>query len=99
DLVLGPTSDGGFWGIGLRRPRSGLLRDVAWSSDQTLRDTLERARGECLRVELLHSWTDVDDPEDLEVLATQIEQLRAKGNVHTARHTERALRALGGGAP
>ncbi len=94
DLVLGPTTDGGYWAIGLRRPYPGLLNGIAWSTERTLADTLARARRRALRVQLLPCWTDVDHPEDLHELARQIRALRERGDTHTARHSELFLREL-----
>jgi len=37
DAVLGPTDDGGFYALGLRKPVS--LKGVQWSSAQTCIDT------------------------------------------------------------
>jgi len=44
---------------------------------------------------LLEPWTDVDRPEDLAILASQIAALRARGDAMTARHTAEVLAALG----
>ena len=95
DVVLGPTLDGGYWAIGVRRPHPGLLRDIAWSSRRTLQDTMDRARRLGLRLQLLATWTDVDRPEDLHALAGQIAACRGCGDTLTARHSEMALRELG----
>ncbi len=43
DLVIGPSSDGGYWAIGSRpgaRPIPGLFESVRWSTEHTLADTL-----------------------------------------------------------
>ncbi|HYH22511.1 MAG TPA: TIGR04282 family arsenosugar biosynthesis glycosyltransferase [Azospirillum sp.] len=43
DAVFGPAGDGGYWLVGLRRcPRvpAGLFRDVRWSTENALADTL-----------------------------------------------------------
>jgi glycosyltransferase A (GT-A) superfamily protein (DUF2064 family) len=95
DVVLGPTPDGGYWGIGVRRPTPGLLRGVAWSSSRALGDTVERARSMGLGVRLIETWMDVDRPEDLPTLARQIAACRARGDLLTARHSEAALRGMG----
>lgn len=64
DVVIGPSSDGGYWLIGLRRrPRVARLFDgVRWSHAETLADTLRNARG--LRVTKLDELDDVDDADD-----------------------------------
>lgn len=94
DVVLGPTADGGYYAIGVRRTHADLLRDIEWSSPHTLHETRARAEGLGLRVALLEPWTDVDRPEDLPLLRAQITALRTSGDTSTARHTERTLRTL-----
>jgi hypothetical protein len=95
DLVLGPAHDGGYYAIGLRRPQPGLLNGIPWSSSRTLAATLEKARHAGLQVATLEPWTDVDRPEDLQVLTEQIARMRAGGDARTATHSESALRDLG----
>jgi len=98
DMVLGPTSDGGYWGIGLRRSVPGVLEKISWSTENTLADTRRRAHQHGLHVQLLDQWTDVDHPEDLKTLAQQIEEFRQAGDTRTARHSEVVLNELGVGA-
>ena len=95
DLVLGPTTDGGYWAIGLRRPYPELLHDIARSTTHTFDDTVSRATSFGLRTELLPPWTDVDRPEDLRELARQIGVLRRGGDTRTARYSERFLAEIG----
>ena len=66
DVVVGPATDGGYWLIGLRAPQPELFRGVAWSSDQVLAQTLQRAKQLGLRVQLLRILSDVDTLEDWE---------------------------------
>lgn len=61
DVVLGPTEDGGYCLIGLRRPVSQLFQDIAWSSSRVLAQTLAIAHRENLAVELLPRLWDIDD--------------------------------------
>ena len=42
-IVLGPSTDGGYYLIGMKRPHPGLFEDIAWSTDQVLSQTLARA--------------------------------------------------------
>src|SRR5262249_35081740 len=48
DVVLGPCEDGGYYLIGLKRPRPRLLREVRMSTPHVLRDTLALAEAEGL---------------------------------------------------
>lgn len=65
--VFGPAGDGGYWLVGLRRrprPRNhlpgALFRDVRWSSEHALADTLA-GLPKRMRVAQLHRLDDVDD--------------------------------------
>jgi glycosyltransferase A (GT-A) superfamily protein (DUF2064 family) len=64
--VLGPTVDGGYWGIRARRaPGETLFRDVAWSSGREFDQTVMNAREDGLDVEIGPEWFDVDTLEEL----------------------------------
>jgi rSAM/selenodomain-associated transferase 1 len=64
DIVVGPAIDGGYWLIGLRAPQPELFREIAWSSEQVLGQTLARAKAVGLKIQLLRILTDVDTEED-----------------------------------
>jgi rSAM/selenodomain-associated transferase 2/rSAM/selenodomain-associated transferase 1 len=68
DAVLGPTLDGGFWLIGLKRAPAGLLDGLPWSDPATFQATLARLRERGLSTAVLAPWFDVDRAEDLERL-------------------------------
>jgi len=72
DVVLGPTEDGGYYLIGLRKPRRDLFCGIAWSTDAVLRQTVARADAVGLRTHLLPPWYDVDVPSDLRRLARDV---------------------------
>lgn len=65
DLVLGPSPDGGYYLVGLKKPRPRLFQGISWSSASVLADTLEKARSLSLAVELLPPWADIDTIADL----------------------------------
>lgn len=63
-LVVGPALDGGYWLIGLRAPQPELFREITWSTDAVLGQTLQRAKSLGLRIQLLRILSDVDTEED-----------------------------------
>ena len=71
-LVLGPAIDGGYTLIGLRRPHGTLFRDIAWSTNRVLAQTLARAAAAGLPVSLLPLWYDVDDADSLQLLLEEL---------------------------
>ncbi len=70
--VFGPASDGGYYLVGLKRPRAELFEGVAWSTPAVLAQSLERAAAIGLPVALLPTWYDVDDAETLGVLRAEL---------------------------
>lgn len=66
ELVLLPALDGGYALIGCSHANPELLKDVAWSTDQVLAQTLANARRLNYRVCLLETVRDIDTLQDLE---------------------------------
>jgi hypothetical protein len=66
-LVLGPSTDGGYYLMGLRRSVPELFAGIAWSTDKVLQQTEAIAATLGLTQYRLPSLTDVDNPEDLEI--------------------------------
>ena len=73
DAVLGPTEDGGFYLLGLKRCPSGLLSGIEWSSFATFSQTLARLRQHGFSVAILGRWIDVDTPASLAQLDTLLD--------------------------
>jgi rSAM/selenodomain-associated transferase 1 len=88
-LVLGPTEDGGYYAIGLRRYAwplaAGLFADIAWSTPAVLTQTRHRASTLGLCHVELPTWYDVDEPHQLARLVSDADPDSA---------TMRALQAL-----
>jgi hypothetical protein len=67
DLVLGPTRDGGYYLIAMRRAAPALFESIAWGTADVLHATLASAGRLGFRFHLLGQLSDVDTPEDLPV--------------------------------
>ena len=72
DVVLGPTLDGGYYLVGLRRPAPELFRDIPWSTERVLALTLRRAAVSHLDVHALETLSDVDSATDLAPLRSEL---------------------------
>jgi len=83
EVVLGPSQDGGYYLIGLKRPQPGLFVDIEWSSERVTAQTLARAEAMGLRVALLPPWYDVDTAADLVRLQADLASLPAEALIHT----------------
>ena len=110
-VVLGPAEDGGYYCIGLKSPHARLFEDIAWSTEQVLAQTLERAHEIGLDTAVLPMWYDVDDLASLRRLTKELiggpiqENGRTRfGAPHTAGFLMRLLgnggdRRIGIGSP
>ena len=81
--VLGPSTDGGYYLLGLKQPHRRMFEDITWSTAQVAEQTLERAREIGLKVHILPAWYDVDDLQSLRLLHEEIRGRRAVPRVHT----------------
>lgn len=89
DVVLGPTTDGGYYLVGLRRPVPTLFQNIAWSTPRAYEQTAANVARLGLRLLELPAWYDVDTCADLLHLRNEVcadEQARAR-----APHTYRWL--------
>ncbi len=97
DVVVGPTEDGGYYAIGIRRggwsAAVEVFDDMPWSSPDLMPQTRARLAQLGIRVSELPSWYDVDRPKDLE---------RLRGDVMSGSRTARVLQRIspgGAGSP
>lgn len=69
DLVLGPTPDGGYYLVGLRRPHRDLFVGLPMSEANLYEATIQVAEAKGLKVAALKEEYDLDYAADLERLA------------------------------
>jgi rSAM/selenodomain-associated transferase 1 len=74
DCAIGPTLDGGYYLIALKQPQPALFTGIAWSTDQTFAQTLDRARDAGLSVALLPPLRDVDTESDWKIAESFLEK-------------------------
>ena len=92
DVVLGPSTDGGYYLIGMRQPEAGLFGDIAWSTGAVLEQTLAALRPET-SLAVLAPWYDVDTPGEAFLLRTHLAALERAGQGRAASSLA-ALRGL-----
>jgi len=95
DVVLGPSDDGGYYLIGMKRVHGALFEAMPWSTPRVLAETERRARAAGLAVARLPAWFDVDTAEDLERLRASL----ARGEGAPAPATRALLEAWRAAAP
>lgn len=71
-VVLGPSDDGGYYLIGLKRAHPEPFEKISWSTESVFAETLERCRDARLDVVTLPVWYDVDDARTLATLEAEL---------------------------
>jgi rSAM/selenodomain-associated transferase 1 len=96
--VLGPSTDGGYYLLGLKHAHARMFEDIAWSTERVTEQTLARAREIGLAVHLLPAWYDVDDVDALKRLDAELRgmdlETQPSQPPRYAPHTARLMRQL-----
>ena len=79
DLFLGPSTDGGYYLIGMREKMTEVFDGVTWGTQTVLRETFQRLIQKGVKLELLPVWYDVDSPEDLKFFKTHLDLIEQAG--------------------
>ena len=72
DIAIGPTSDGGYYLIGMKRPCREVFRIEGYGGASVFENTVAAAENTGLTVGMALPCDDVDTPEDLENLAKTV---------------------------
>lgn len=70
DTVIGPVDDGGYDLIAMNHPYTDLFKDIRWSSEDVLKETVQRAERSEIRVKLLDMSFDLDTAESIKRAAS-----------------------------
>jgi rSAM/selenodomain-associated transferase 1 len=79
DFVIGPSTDGGYYLVGMKKKVTDIFAGVPWGTDRVLSETLNVLKDQRAEAELLPVWYDVDLPEDLRFLKTHLEWMAHAG--------------------
>jgi rSAM/selenodomain-associated transferase 1 len=88
-VVLGPSDDGGYYLIGVKKPHRHVFEQIDWSTERVLNQTIERANEIGLEVKLLPAGYDVDDDASLRRLSNEL--LADTTSADIASHTREFL--------
>jgi rSAM/selenodomain-associated transferase 1 len=91
DVVIGPSTDGGYYLIGCARLLPSLFERVRWSTSLVLADTMAALRDRNLHLALLPPWYDVDTRDHWRMLQGHVIAQRRAGLEPGVPHTERLL--------
>ena len=64
DVVVGPTFDGGYYLLGMKKYRAELFTNISWSTANVYQETNDEARSINLVVANLPTLHDIDNEED-----------------------------------
>ena len=79
DVVIGPSTDGGYYLIGARNEVPPIFDFLEWSRPTVLSQTIDRINETGLSLAVLPPFYDVDTPDDWRSLAGHIRALRRSG--------------------
>ena len=91
-VVLGPSDDGGYYLIGVKKPHRQLFERIDWSTEHVLNQTMQRATEIGLKVKLLPIGYDVDEGASLSRLCNEL--LGEQGGDGAAPSTRKFLAGL-----
>jgi rSAM/selenodomain-associated transferase 1 len=94
-IVLGPSADGGYYLIGMKRAHAAVFERINWSTGTVAAETRERASMAGIEVVELPVWYDVDDAATLAILRSELLAGTAPGFAiepgYAAAHTRKFL--------
>jgi hypothetical protein len=90
-IVVGPSTDGGYYLLGVTQVYRRLFEEIEWSSARVFEQTLQRAAELDLAVTLLEPWYDVDDAAGLRRLRADL--ARSDAGAHSTRRVLERLAA------
>jgi uncharacterized protein len=96
-VVLGPSTDGGYYLLGMKARHRSLFQGISWSTDQVARQTCDRAADIGADLHILPAWYDVDDVESLRTLHAELFEHRSFASglqPHPAHHSRELMAAL-----
>jgi len=64
DVVIGPSSDGGYYLLGMNAPTKDLFEGITWSSESVYRDTVRQLHRLNLSFAQLDELADIDTITD-----------------------------------
>ena len=96
DIVLGPSTDGGYYLIGfsvetLETTVPHIFKEIAWSTADVFQQTVVHIRSLKATLGLLPPWYDIDTAEDLAFLQAHTSAMRLAGETVQAVRTESLL--------
>jgi glycosyltransferase A (GT-A) superfamily protein (DUF2064 family) len=64
DVVIGPSTDGGYYLLGMNRPTKEIFKGIKWSTDSVYRESIKRLDLLSLSYSVLPELADIDTKGD-----------------------------------
>jgi len=64
DIVIGPSSDGGYYLVGMKAQYSEIFKNKSWSTSRVLEETVNELKDQSLSYSLLKTLNDIDTYSD-----------------------------------
>ena len=81
DLVIGPSYDGGYYLLGMKKVHSGLFEDIEWSSNSVFSSTVRKANALNLKIKELQMLRDIDTKNELDNWLLQADNMELKNKI------------------
>jgi rSAM/selenodomain-associated transferase 1 len=65
DIVIGPSKDGGYYLLGIKKNYNELFENIEWSTESVFDSTIRKAKALNLKIGRLQSLQDIDNVSDL----------------------------------
>jgi glycosyltransferase A (GT-A) superfamily protein (DUF2064 family) len=94
DIVLGPTTEGGIYLVGLSLERPELFLGLDWNGSGVFDALVDRAGAFGLILGLVPHWYEVNDRAGLDLLASHVRALGVVGSEAIPKRTQMVLQRL-----
>ena len=94
DVVLGPSTDGGYYLVGVSKPIPEIFEDVEWSTPGVLAQTIDRVHRAGHTLGLVPPYFDVDTPDELDFLLAHARATKLATGIDPLPYTHACLSNL-----
>ncbi len=91
DVIFGPTVDGGYYLVGMRKKQKDILKIRQYSTPSVLAQTLKKAEKRKLRTDFVTTRRDLDTKEDIQAYRQYLRRNKCFMDSYTGRFLLRSL--------
>lgn len=86
DVVMGPTRDGGYCLVGMKKPCAAVFENQTYGYGSVLENTTAAIESEGLTCGFIQAHGDIDEPEDIFSYQENVERKETSGRTHTSKY-------------